>query len=77
MAIGAEAPPPYAYRQPSVSGAIWRPAGAYGRQLVSYSIPKFSFELEAIVTSSSESDILTAQLLQPSRLVFLILQKPS
>jgi hypothetical protein len=28
--------------------------------LGSYFIPKFSFELEAIITSSSESDILTA-----------------
>jgi hypothetical protein len=34
MAIGAQAPPPYAYRQPSVSGAIWHPADIYGRILI-------------------------------------------
>jgi hypothetical protein len=40
MAIGAQAP--YAYRQPSVSGAIWRLAGAYGRLYYRYSVYRYN-----------------------------------
>jgi hypothetical protein len=32
MAIGSQAPPLHGYRQPSVSGAIWHPAGTFGRK---------------------------------------------